>query len=310
MPVLGFVNELSMPNAAVAAPVAADAMQKLARAVLELRRWRPDFVLQTHESIRTWRLGDHYTFSDFMSAPATRDLARLVISTINRAPIRYGLDPAWGDQGNLEYTLTGRPAEGLGLAHLFDGIAISFSVGAAWELATLDIDRNVLEEEADGTLAINTSPVSVRHVSLSSHVATHRPWLNTAGKSLCLSFEEFQIERVNRLSRIDFLDSALGQLSELNPAHPWWSAVMTRLDELQEAVIEWDPAKTPQPAWRSHVTGEMERRRRLCNFLDRDGQTRCFDQHARFTPGAGRLHFRLDGGAIKLVVAHIGQKLE
>jgi hypothetical protein len=38
--------------------------------------------------------------------------------------------------------------------------------------------------------------------------------------------------------------------------------------------------------------------------------TRVFDLHARFTPGAGRIHFRLDPTAQKFVIAYIGKKLE
>jgi hypothetical protein len=34
-----------------------------------------------------------------------------------------------------------------------------------------------------------------------------------------------------------------------------------------------------------------------------------FDLHARFTPGAGRLHFRLDPEPRRAVIAHVGRKL-
>jgi hypothetical protein len=46
-------------------------------------------------------------------------------------------------------------------------------------------------------------------------------------------------------------------------------------------------------------------------FTDLDGENRCFDLHARFTPGAGRIHFRLapDDAGPRLVIAHVGHKL-
>jgi hypothetical protein len=57
------------------------------------------------------------------------------------------------------------------------------------------------------------------------------------------------------------------------------------------------------------VTPEAEQRKRLCMFVDLDGIERLFDWHARFTPGAGRIHLRLVPEEGKARIAHIGLKL-
>jgi hypothetical protein len=57
------------------------------------------------------------------------------------------------------------------------------------------------------------------------------------------------------------------------------------------------------------VTPEAETRKRLCRFEDFDGIERTFDLHGRFTPGPGRVYFRLVPELGAATVAHVGAKL-
>ena len=82
---------------------------------------------------------------------------------------------------------------------------------------------------------------------------------------------------------------------------------MEKLAALQDTLSGWNGAGLPD--WGVHVTGEYGGREQLCWFEDLDGEQRLFEQHARFTPGAGRIHFRLDGSDQRIVVAYIGRKL-
>ncbi|GAA2341825.1 hypothetical protein GCM10010246_28760 [Streptomyces cuspidosporus] len=47
----------------------------------------------------------------------------------------------------------------------------------------------------------------------------------------------------------------------------------------------------------------------VCRFTDLDGETSTFDLHARFTTGAGRIHFRLVPEERTIRLAHIGSKI-
>ncbi|WP_346174857.1 hypothetical protein [Streptomyces cuspidosporus] len=47
----------------------------------------------------------------------------------------------------------------------------------------------------------------------------------------------------------------------------------------------------------------------MCRFTDLDGETSTFDLHARFTTGAGRIHFRLVPEERTIRLAHIGSKI-
>ena len=86
---------------------------------------------------------------------------------------------------------------------------------------------------------------------------------------------------------------------------PVWRALM----KLEHAVADWSADRLALPPWRSKVTPEFEGRAHLCRFFDIDGVERTFEWHARFTPGAGRLHFRLVSEDHTARVAYIGNKL-
>jgi len=308
MPLLGFLNELSTPANGTAREVVVEQLIQLAKSVQAIRRWRQDFALQTRHPIPSWRFRDDFGFVDFLREASTRDNARLLLGAVNRAPLRYGLGLLCEADSDLEFRFAGQLAEALGLAHLFDGLAISFS-NSAWDQRLLSVERTGIVEKPEGQLELVTVNVDVRSVCTPAGVEAQRPWLNTTGKPPFENFADFEIKRSDRLANIDFLGRALDQLRAIQPTHPWWNAICDRLDELQEAVVEWNPASAPEPNWRSHITGEHQQRRLLFEFVDLDGLTRCFDKHARFTPYAGRLHFRLDPVGHRLVVGHIGLKL-
>ncbi|MFB9178278.1 hypothetical protein ACFFX1_09090 [Dactylosporangium sucinum] len=82
-----------------------------------------------------------------------------------------------------------------------------------------------------------------------------------------------------------------------------------RLAELQVAASAWDTQAAPAPEWLSRVTSESQTRLKLCTFDDDEGVARIYDMHARFTPGAGRVHFRMDRGNGRLTIGYIGEKL-
>ena len=83
--------------------------------------------------------------------------------------------------------------------------------------------------------------------------------------------------------------------------------VIERLAELQATIAAWNGDALP--SWRSKVTPESQSRQELCEFADCAGRTHNYELHARFTPGAGRIHFRLLHAERKIEVAYIGKKL-
>ena len=96
------------------------------------------------------------------------------------------------------------------------------------------------------------------------------------------------------------------QLSDLDSR--WVVPVLRCLEKLEAAAATWDPDIMAEPEWQTKVTPESETRKRVCRFED-DGKLETFHLHARFTPGAGRIHFRLVGEEGRLRIAHIGGKI-
>ena len=308
MALIVFFNDLSALEGGTPAAVARDAMTSLARIIGGVRRRRPDAIFQCQEPLRTWRLGDGYTVAQWLNDPACRDEWRVILSAQDRSPLRFGLDPGFADENGLEYRHRGRKAAALGLADLFGGLAISFA-GADWGDAFVKVERAAIEENDAGEVTLELANILVSHVSLNEHFLAHEEWLKTAGWSEIISFDDFEAQRRDRFPNLDFLAQAMDQIRAIDPSQPWWGAVMKRLHELQQCVGEWDPNQTPTPTWRTLTTPEHEGRKRLCEFEDLDGVVRCFDWHSRFTPGSGRLYFRLDGTTRRARVAHIGIKL-
>ena len=134
MPLIAFLNELSEPAGNIVPMVARDAMTGLAKVVRDLRRHRFDLVLQSRHPILSLQLGDRYSAGQWLNDPEARDYASLLLSTQNRAPMRFGLDPTFADEANLEYTFEGMAADALGLAHLAGGLAVSFKLDGRWML--------------------------------------------------------------------------------------------------------------------------------------------------------------------------------
>ncbi|MCH4024819.1 MAG: hypothetical protein LKE81_00020 [Acetobacter sp.] len=309
MSLLGFLNELSMPTDETATDEVRRQLSDLATVVRSICNLRKDFSFQTETPISKWRFNHEFGFKEFHQNGQTREFASFLLALINRSPMKNGLTEARETDDALEFQFNGQVSKALGLASLFDGITLSFNT-LPWQSTIFNVQRVGLEEADDGTVGIVAKAVQVRNVSKEADVNFHRPWLEEVGKYPYVDFADFEASRSTRLSNIEFLQSALDQFRVIGVGHPWWRAVSERFDELQQAVVAWDPTTSSEPAWLSKVSGEGQQRKKLCFFTDLDNEKRCFDMHARFTPGAGRLHFRMDATNKRLIVAYIGEKIE
>ncbi|MEW2066031.1 hypothetical protein [Streptomyces sp. NPDC007346] len=224
----------------------------------------------------------------------------------NRSPVR-SVYPAPDADGGLEYSHGGEIALGLGAAHFMDGIAVSLPVAPEWQTPTVSLDRSELVELDDGSLEFEQETVDVRHVSALPHVDEYRPWIRKSSLARAATGRQIWERRADLYPHLQFLCRTEAQLSDLDPR--WIVPVRRGLDRLEAAAEAWDPAATPEPEWQSKVTPEGETRKRVCRFEDFDGTSATFHLHARFTPGAGRIHFRLIGVEGKIRIAHIGSKI-
>ncbi len=306
MALLLFLNELSCSVERCRDDEIEAAMTGLIAVLRAVREQRMDAALVTAMKLFHIQLALDYPLSKWASDNRNRDRVRYIRSFENRAPFSAAglIDP----DGLVEYFYGEQRAEGLGYAHGLDGLALSFRLTDRWDTDAVPLHRRTLAESDDGQLEVVNEPVTARHAATPGHVAVHETWLVKTKLVQVRTGSELWARRADLFPHMDFLARVQGDLASLSGGH--LRPVEQRLHELEQAMTNWDPSLAPTPVWRSKVTPEAEQRKALCHFIDTDGVSRLFDLHARFTPGAGRIHFRLDAAARRLVVAYIGKKLQ
>lgn len=270
-----------------------------------ISRIRGDAALVSEVSREQLELAPGYYLAEWAGQPANRDMWRFIRSMQNRAPFRDVLPEGAGD--GVEYSWNGRAARALGGAHLMDGVLVSLLVDDCWDVPWTRAVRTILAQGGDGGVTVADDEVDVRHASTTEHAAVHEDWIKQAGVFDLRSGAELWETRAAVFPHLEFLPRVEPQVRELRP--DWLIPVALELRRIDAAIADWSPSLRPHPAWRSLITPEHERRRALCRFGDLDGAVRVFDLHGRFTPGAGRIHFRLVTEARRARIAHIGLKL-
>lgn len=307
---LAVVNELSF------APQLEDAEAALVFSafvdlVLCARRRLKGIALLSHIPLADLCIGVTYPVGKWLGAHgANRDKWRAVKALANRAPYSAALSEAeMRAFGDLERAFRGQEALGLGMAGWLETLALSAPSQALWDADHLEVVLLSLDEsEADGELVVVEERLQVRHAATDAHLVTHQTWWDTVAVAP-LSPEQLWQDRAVLFPRIRFLPRVEDQLRRIGADHPWFDQISRRLREIDDAASEWRTDLDATPQWKSRITGEHEGRRRLCMFEDLDGEERCFDLHARMTPGPGRIHLRCNREHGVVVVAHVGRKL-
>lgn len=306
MPVMIVLNELSCSNPAPR-DRADEAMIALVDLLRTLKQWRSDVTLITQVALKSIELAEGYYVQEWIgAAAANRDRWRMIMAIRNRAPFRSAIPEDFRDE--VEYRHDGGIAEGIGTAHLIDGLAISLRLSPAWDEPWLTVERSILEEDDSGAIALRSESVEVRHAAATEHASQHEKWVHEAGLDGLTSGSDIWENRDSIFPHLTFLPRVEAELRNLRV--DWVRPVTGQLLKVEEAVAEWHDGQAAMPAWKTKVTGEFEARQRaFCEFVDLDGVVRVFELHARMTPGPGRLHFRLVSEDRTARVAYIGRKL-
>ncbi|MEU9884771.1 hypothetical protein [Sphaerisporangium sp. NPDC051011] len=304
MSVLLCLNELSCASEADHRRVDAD-MASFVDLLRLCKQWRENVALVTAVQLKELELAPGYPISVWAADGRNRDRWRFIRGLQNRAPFRTVISGDVVDQ--VEYQVDGTRAHGVGTAHLVDGLAVSLPVEHRWGHAWLGADRSLLTEDTDGELTLRKDQVHVRHASTPEHLREHEEWAKSSGYNAVRTGAALWESRFDFFPHLRFLPRVARDLQGLR--YDWVVPVRERLLEMESAVAKWDITNSPTPSWRSKESGEGETRRRLCRFTDLDGIEREFVEHLRFTPGPGRLHFRLVREERAAVIAYIGTKI-
>lgn len=305
---LAVLNELSLPSVDALLSVAAarSVLETFDATLREARAWRGDLVLVSPEPLPGRAFAE--------SAPSLAAFARQqggqvleryrrVRQLSSRAPY---LEPPPLDE---EYQIDESAAIGLGLAAAQRQLAVSFA-GKRWDRNGIDVECLRLESEPAGNDLLSVTNVSVTHAMRPAHVRANRDEVRRLALPEDPQGMHIWADRKHLFARIEFLPAVERQLVKLDNSSGLTQAIQQLL-RLDSAFADWQSSAKPLPSWETKVTREFEQRRRECTFTDLDGESRCFDWHARFTPDPGRIHFRLRSKTDErvAVVAHIGPKL-
>ncbi|WP_405088663.1 hypothetical protein [Microbispora sp. NBC_01389] len=305
MTVLLFFNELSTT---VEAPQRRtdNVMAELVDLLRMVRGWRGDVALVTAVELKSLELTPGYAVQQWIAASgANRDRWRLIRALQNRAPYRAVLTE--GADAEVEYRHGDRLAEGIGAAHLSDGLAVSLTYDMVWDRTSVEARRKMLVEDDLGEVSLREDTVEVRHAATSGHALAHKEWVQETGRDGLVSGDAIWEHRSLFFPHLRFLPRVERDLRELR--HDWVRPAANILGKLERSIAEWNMGSAALPLWQTYVSPEFEGRERLCSFVDLDGLTRVFEWHARLTPGAGRLHFRLVPEDRTARVAYVGRKL-
>ncbi|MFE9579801.1 hypothetical protein ACFYO1_25670 [Nocardia sp. NPDC006044] len=271
--------------------------------VATLRAIKSDAVLITPVKLPDIDLALDYPMRRWAADGRNKDHWRAIRSMQSRAPFTFA-ELAPTEQDDDEFRHRDRLASGLGVAHNHDGMAVSLPTHEEWALDAIELDRMWVDETVE---EICQEIVTVRHASCTDHVDVHASWLDESRYDTDVRAGRDVWDRRHQFfPALDFLPRVEHDLTDISPV--WVRPVFVRLRELQTSAVGWVP-KAGSPIWGSKVTPEHDQRKALCRFVDLDGVTRTFDMHARFTPGAGRIHFRLIATEQKFRIAYIGRKL-
>jgi len=227
------------------------------------------------------------------------DQWRYIRNMQNKAPFTFAELDTRDDPDAYEYRHRGRLAVGLGTAHDQASLAVSLDTHADWQATGLTVTKTWLDAPDED--------VVVRHAVTVDDFGSHAHWLVSDSATSVHSGREIWEARAERFTHLRFLPGVEKNLTDLPVSHT--KQVDGRLGELNRAISAWHPEGGGSPTWGSLVTPEHEGRKRLCEFTDLDGHVRVFDLHARYTPGPGRIHFRLNPADGTGIVAHVGRKL-
>ena len=236
-----------------------------------------------------------------------RERARRVKRILGRAPF----DADFGSireafHGEIDFRYRDEEAIGLGLAYWNDSLSISVDRDP-WRAPVLSLGLFLLQEAAGGEIVEREDDVQCRHATGEQHVEFHADWIDTHRAKAPRTPDELWQYRARWYPNVAFLPPVRSQIRRLGGANPSFGQVIEKLGALQDSLSDWDGAGLPN--WQVSVTGEYGQREKFCWFEDFDGVSRLFEDHTKFAPGAGRIHFRLDGANRRIIVAYVGRKL-
>lgn len=311
-----FINELSLPSL----PASVDVVNLFDALAICFKEAYINGVreLKVHSTFYNHQFAPGYTFLSWIADnTADEEKRTLLNSVLNTTPycddIILNYEKASGSVLDMKHA--GLACVGLGLASekLMNTIAFSYDEGK-WSQSTYPTEIIIAEEDANGDLIETKHSTVTKNISSSAHELKHRGFIQSIAIREIANGKELWLRRTDLFPNLDFCNSVKKQIEEMNATELRFKAVVERLLELQDVARSFDGTPVTPASFRSTTTPESASRINSLGaeftFLCPDGTNRLFSWHARYTPGAGRIHFVPFEAANKILIGYIGIKIQ
>jgi hypothetical protein len=306
------LNELSIePCAGVDSD---DRLRDLAGAVRALLEQGMSRVVRHTRDALERRIDADATFRRRLFGLATlREEKQFLARLLDRQPFvedlaRDGESQSLAEARLIEHTFCGHAAEGLAIAHLHDVPAVSLRGHERFGEPRLAM--SVAELRGDDYVE---REVDLVHVSLVSHVAAHRGWLEERIQRAARDGSELWARRAELFPRLDLCANTERQLRGLFGSEPHFMELIRHLHVLSRTASEWTSGPFDPPLrWsnESETVRSSPVLRSQRTFTCPDGEARELFLHTKLNYGGKRIHFWPDAQRRRVIVGHIGDHLE
>ncbi len=307
-----FLNERSFEDTDCDRNTAKNRLKALASTIRAISSKSPQFVLNGSCSLAEINLSGNWSLAAIRNDHDCVDESIYLKTVQDRFPFGQAITELKGQAfQDLEYRIpanagrgAGTEAIGLGLAHYFDRLALSLTSHEFWQSPSITLTKSTL----DCTGEVEEQTVQAKNAATIDGVTHHHDALVSA--PIVESGVQLWQERAALFPHLEFITRTRPQIEGMAQGHPCLAPVFEKLLGLESAVAAWHRQETSYPVYPFGVNGESRTRRELTAFHDNSGTTRYFEDHAKFTPDEGRIHFILLSEPQRhALVGHVGRKL-
>lgn len=240
-----------------------------------------------------------YTFGTWINDRSTdSDLRTLLLDILTTPPYVEDIFKRYEESNDkvLEFYYNATQCYGLGLASdlAFDTLAFSYDNGE-WMADSYGVILKSLQVDDNGDFLEEELQANTRNVTNGHHLETHKPFIQSKLKLTVLNGDELWRLKSTLFPKLEFCNQVEEQVKGLDLSNPEFQQLLNRLFELQNFASTWDGSAIKPADFKTKVTPESATRlkkfEKQLTIQCPDGQYRLFSWHARYTPGAGRLHF-------------------
>jgi len=307
-----FLNERSFEDTVCDRNIAKNRLKALVGAIRAISAKSPQFVLNGSCSLAEINLSGNWSLAAIRNDYDCADESIYLKTVQDRFPFGQAITELKGQAfQNLEYRIpanaacgAGTEAIGLGLAHYFDRLALSLTSNDFWHAPFIALTKSTLNSEGE----VEEQTVEAKNAATEDGITHHGDVIVSA--PVVESGVQLWQERTALFPHLEFIPRTRDQIEGMPQGHPCLAPVFEKLIGLESAVAAWHRQETNYPVYPFGVNGESRTRRGLTAFQDNSGTTRYFEDHAKFTPDEGRIHFILLSEPQRhALVGHVGRKL-